>query len=825
MLVSARKTPHWQAWLAAAILGCHGGMLRERYAGRCADGGSCSSVPACEGNSDERTDCSELLTDPLHDSGSRLDAGGTSVREPNISSGPASPKREAGTTRPDSDAEHTLVDGGTNAGVVSDGSAPQGDGGPSLAATCEGEQAQGPSSEGPEASIAFPPPRSYTDATTMIVRGSARDRDGVLAVSVNGIPATSSDGFASWSATLPINSGCNTLRVSATDMRGNESTNAALAIVRNHGRPLQGVAVMDLDVAHNRLIVAGLEEGIATVDLTSGRVGSLTSAPVLREGVKPAMIVDAVRDRALLVVRGTDVVHAVDLSRGTSSELVTATSDPTLRISEALALALDASGTTVFATVDYPSRIIAIDLQTGARRIVASDAVGSGPSVTGGVELIFDAVTSQGSPRLLMGVPTAGQILAIDPSTGARSVLTGTGAALLHPARMRLDPARRRLLVVDGEVSATEAAFSALAARNDLIAIDLDTGVRNTLATATGAPSEPSLTSSFALAVDPSAQVAYVAGELDGQITRIDLTSGARRTCAESNMGVGPRLRRPTGVSLAGDTLWLVDHPRHAVVRIDRRTGDRSDLDGAAQLGGGLGLNEPVAMVLDGPADAPGRAFVVGLEIPALWSIELDKGTRKLISTPTPGMLSTRELIGIALDRVNQRVLLTDSTTPFNARTFSAIDLATGARTLISGPMRGAGPMLSGTGVVFDPGSSPARALVIGGSLVFSVDLGSGDRTVVSPAQTVGTGMLQGALDPKGGRLISNDYGQGVVEVDLANGRRKLLVSARDGSGPPIILTSLAVDFTQQVGYATSEYGHSLMALDLLADQRVILSR
>src|SRR6185295_17680594 len=48
----------------------------------------------------------------------------------------------------------------------------------------------------PVAGIVFPPAISYTQSTTLTVRGSAQDADGVAEVRVNGVLATSGNGFA-----------------------------------------------------------------------------------------------------------------------------------------------------------------------------------------------------------------------------------------------------------------------------------------------------------------------------------------------------------------------------------------------------------------------------------------------------------------------------------------------------------------------------------------------------------------------------------------------------------------------------------------------------
>ncbi len=57
------------------------------------------------------------------------------------------------------------------------------------------------------ARILYPPATSTTDGGTVIVRGTASDEDGVAGVTVNGVPATSTDGFQTWEVTLPLGMG------------------------------------------------------------------------------------------------------------------------------------------------------------------------------------------------------------------------------------------------------------------------------------------------------------------------------------------------------------------------------------------------------------------------------------------------------------------------------------------------------------------------------------------------------------------------------------------------------------------------------------------
>ena len=123
----------------------------------------------------------------------------------------------------------------------------------------------------PTATVFFPPPTSLTDASDITVTGTATDDDtGVSAVRVNGILATSSDGFATWQAVVPLSQGTNNLVVETEDIPGNIDANAAsVQIVRSTllSSPLRTA----LDLANNRAFVVDISlDALVAVDLITG---------------------------------------------------------------------------------------------------------------------------------------------------------------------------------------------------------------------------------------------------------------------------------------------------------------------------------------------------------------------------------------------------------------------------------------------------------------------------------------------------------------------------------------------------------------------------
>src|SRR5262245_32279006 len=93
----------------------------------------------------------------------------------------------------------------------------------------------GPRGDGlpPTVQIMFPPARSLTEAATILVRGTASDPDGVASIRVNGIAAVSNDGYATWTANVPLVFDANQLAVEAVDSVGNRNPAAAMRSVRS----------------------------------------------------------------------------------------------------------------------------------------------------------------------------------------------------------------------------------------------------------------------------------------------------------------------------------------------------------------------------------------------------------------------------------------------------------------------------------------------------------------------------------------------------------------------------------------------------------------
>ncbi|HEV7714533.1 MAG TPA: hypothetical protein VGO53_02990, partial [Steroidobacteraceae bacterium] len=172
--------------------------------------------------------------------------------------------------------------------------------------------------------LLFPTRNFYTDAATVSVRGTAQDAHGVTAVSVNGVAVQTTDGFAHWSAVIPVPVGTTPVSVSSTDGPGNIAAVASATMI-NRGPFVHFERSVAFDAARNRVIVN--DQGTANIIAIrrSDGIGTLLS-PGPAQGTTPGdgyeeMVIDAANDRALILSAADGDLVAVNLATGARSVL------------------------------------------------------------------------------------------------------------------------------------------------------------------------------------------------------------------------------------------------------------------------------------------------------------------------------------------------------------------------------------------------------------------------------------------------------------------------------------------------------------------------
>lgn len=104
-----------------------------------------------------------------------------------------------------------------------------------------------------------------------LVTGTASDVSTITRVTVGGVDATTSNGFANWRAMVPLTSGDNTLSVETTDEFSNTDSAAAMLTVTFSGSLPADSTAIALDTSSNRaLVVDHRFDAVIAVNLTAG---------------------------------------------------------------------------------------------------------------------------------------------------------------------------------------------------------------------------------------------------------------------------------------------------------------------------------------------------------------------------------------------------------------------------------------------------------------------------------------------------------------------------------------------------------------------------
>ena len=648
----------------------------------------------------------------------------------------------------------------------------------------------------PTARVDFPLPTALTDAPAIRVRGSAADPSGVAAVRVNGVPASTADGFATWWAVVPLDVGENALVVETLDAAGNLDPAATTTVVRRDEVLLESL-------------------GYVTVDSPGGF----------------AYVLDQARDTPSTYPYAR--VTRVDLESGAMSVVSSRSvgSGPLSNMNTGMGeLAWDAQGGRLLVTNAHPGELHAIDVTTGDRSVLVGPGVGTGPPLDYCWALELDPT----GPRawVLRGSSSSssqgeGQILEVDLTTGDRTVVASEDdGAQPWPfifGTLELTPDGEHLAFADDwTVSQVELATGAQSTLSDAspgfggrwgwltiggLAFDaagrgwvsswLD-GVVYTLDPVSGvhAPLIESPLRSTAgyvdLEVDQRRGRLLALDDYNAAVLGVPHDGSAVEVVARNSIGGGYSLgkRKTHALAPEGDArVWLLDTVRAEVVSVDLADGQRTLVSGP-DLGAGTALELPGDAVFD-DSGAASRLLVLDGALSALLGVDPVSGDRTVLSGQGVGagvpFSLDAQTWDLKVDRLDGTAYVLDFGGGLYERRLVAVDLATGDRTLVSGDGVGSGPLLIfGNDMVLD--GQGGRALVAGNSEVFAVDLASGARSELSGPNAGAGPALSGveclAWDAQEQRLLVVGGNGSVFDVDPATGDRALLYERDHAVGP-----------------------------------------
>lgn len=617
--------------------------------------------------------------------------------------------------------------------------------------------------------VTFPTGRCLAAGPTLTVRGFSPDPSRVTHVAVDGVPATSTDGFATWVAVVPLDPGENTVRVNVTDDLAVDHPAQIELRVRNVGfYPIE-----TRDVAYD-----AANEWIYALDAKRGSVFRVNPATGYR-----------------------DLVSGPEVGSGVAMD------DPEgLAVDPAGGRAWIADGSSGLRT------IIEIDLASGDRTVCSSNSVGTGLSLSDPVGIVYDESTD----RILIvdrGVSREA-IVEIDPATGNRtpvsSAARGGGPLWSSPVDLALNPAGLVVYVLDEHDDAVYHVFRGNGDRS--ILSDAGRGTGESIVSGTGIAYGTTFSGLFVLS-----QVGTGPGVLS-----VNTASGDRAVVTSEVLGSGPALNRTGGIVYADVVAGpVVADLSHRLITVDPTTALRT-LTYDDRIGSGPPVSETVSgpwsvaalpsgthaliSTLDGGVpklvsiDLPtaDRTLIPGsgVEPEGLWNLTLYAGASRVAATyndeiytielatsawsvltdgstgPGPTFSYAADM---AYDATGDRLYFVDPNNDLLAR----IDPATGLRESVSDATAGSGPLWpTPDAVVVDPAND--RAFVADGGIphaVYVASLGTGTRSVLADNVTGTGGLLTAAAG---------------LALDLAN-NRLLLIS--DGH-PTWVTTIQSIDVT-----------------------------
>jgi sugar lactone lactonase YvrE len=604
----------------------------------------------------------------------------------------------------------------------------------------------------PVATISFPGASALVTSPQLTVRGTAHGQSPMTRVAVNGVPATSTDGFATWAAQVVLPVGASTVVVSTEDAAGNTAPRAATALV-TVGEPLLNPVGMAVE-ATGTLVVADMgiflgvqgnmaplfryaQTGLVRVDLGRG-----TQVAVFREGAVNAPILSfplavAVEARGTLAVVDFEPAHTnlgccpgggvtrVDPVSGARSVLRSLTGP--------IALAVEAAGTLVVLAkaegFDTSLKVLRIDPVSGHTTVVSgATTIAFGPPlmITGSGPALVDPTAIAVEAAGTLVVVDTGRMLRIDPVSGDRVLVSGdglgSGPALVHPVAMVVE-ATGALVVVDTKAGAFPEA--------SVLRVDPVSGARAIVSDAmTG--SGPALFMPTAIAVEAPGTLVVADAGLEA-LVRIDPLSGARTLAFDGRLGGGPVVNVPTAMAVeAPGTLVVADAGYQAVLRVDPVSGTRGIISGPT-LGSGPPFHGPVAIAVE----AAGTLAVVDVTDKAILRVDPVSGNRTLIADARTGSgPAFVRPVAIAVEATGTLVVVDAGLSSIIVGAILRVDPRSGDRSALSGGMVGSGPPLQGPVAIAveAAGTLVVLDMALSGPRVLRVDPVSGTRTMVADA-------------------------------------------------------------------------------------------
>jgi hypothetical protein len=323
--------------------------------------------------------------------------------------------------------------------------------------------------DAPEVIVTYPLAGQEVDASVLRVTGTATDEDGVQEVLVNGVRATSFDGFLTWQADVPLQTGSNSLVIESADKFLNRNSQVISLKIENTRIVFEEASAITLENDSGNLYVVDTKLGdVIVVDVRTDDwriVSSSQDAQI--DFVDPRrIVVNQDQTQAWILDRGYTDIISVDLLTGERA-LFRGTGES---LEDMRDLALDSENRQILvllidpgsatATTVRSGGIVSVDLETGTRSLISDNTIPhEEPGFFISYSILFDTVRDQ------LLVVQRNSILGVDPILGQRQTLIDYRS--LEPSLATIDEMGGRIIV--GRGSWPDRIY-------ELVEIDLESG-------------------------------------------------------------------------------------------------------------------------------------------------------------------------------------------------------------------------------------------------------------------------------------------------------------------------------------------------------------
>jgi sugar lactone lactonase YvrE len=492
--------------------------------------------------------------------------------------------------------------------------------------------------------------------------------------------------------------------------------------------------------------------------------------------------------------------------------------------------------------------VLAIDPETGDRRVLSGQGRGLGPALVAPYDLDVEA-----SGALVVADLGRNALLRVDPETGNRALVSDLSDARLGPTcvnamsvcavpyglLMVLDRFECRVLAVD-PISGTRRVFSGQDPAYAPFRSPMDMTVTpqgHLLVT------DPDAKSIYRIDRDTGARSFYssshpdhVVGEgvgfgepvgvnqlPDGDLIVANLSikallrvkpSGDRVLLSDNELG-GPEIHLLMSANLGPDGLYYyVERQNDSVVRVDPATGDRALVSAAD-----TGHRSPFLQPYDVQVTAGGDLMAIDSSYGVVRSIDHRTGKSTLAwDLNLPG--AHAKPYGVICE---ERALYSAD---LNSGRVRRLDLETGEDTVISGAQDNASLQLPGGLTRMSDGR--LAVVDLKDASVVAVDPTTGRQTVLS-SRYVGAGVVMEKIfqvrEDAWGRLLVADMGRSeIIRIDPESGDRKVVSGGEVGEGPALN-RPLGLDIAADGVIFVADFGrNAVLSVDPDTGERRIVS-